>query len=104
MGKPCYDEKHDASWLPLFLSATYYLALLSFVFLLSGFYFTGDGARRDADGYYWITGRVDDVINPSGHRIGNLQSVQFILLLYMFLYSNLLRLFFDYKREFVHNL
>jgi len=35
-----------------------------------GFYFTGDGCRRDADGYYWITGRVDDVINPSGHRIG----------------------------------
>jgi len=35
-----------------------------------GFYFTGDGARRDADGYYWITGRVDDVINVSGHRMG----------------------------------
>ncbi len=35
-----------------------------------GHYFTGDGARRDADGYYWITGRVDDVINVSGHRIG----------------------------------
>jgi len=35
-----------------------------------GRYFTGDGARRDADGYYWITGRVDDVINVSGHRIG----------------------------------
>jgi acetyl-CoA synthetase len=33
-------------------------------------YFTGDGARRDADGYYWITGRVDDVINVSGHRLG----------------------------------
>jgi len=35
-----------------------------------GMYFSGDGARRDADGYYWITGRVDDVINVSGHRIG----------------------------------
>jgi acetyl-CoA synthetase len=35
-----------------------------------GTYFTGDGARRDADGYYWITGRVDDVINVSGHRMG----------------------------------
>ena len=35
-----------------------------------GKYFTGDGARRDADGYYWITGRVDDVINISGHRMG----------------------------------
>ena len=35
-----------------------------------GYYFTGDGARRDADGYYWITGRVDDVINVSGHRMG----------------------------------
>ncbi|TAN49486.1 MAG: acetate--CoA ligase [Methylococcaceae bacterium] len=35
-----------------------------------GKYFTGDGARRDADGYYWITGRVDDVLNVSGHRLG----------------------------------
>ncbi len=35
-----------------------------------GTYFTGDGARRDADGYYWITGRVDDVINVAGHRMG----------------------------------
>lgn len=35
-----------------------------------GTYFTGDGARRDADGYYWITGRVDDVLNISGHRLG----------------------------------
>jgi len=35
-----------------------------------GYYFTGDGARRDGDGFYWITGRVDDVLNVSGHRIG----------------------------------
>ncbi len=35
-----------------------------------GKYFTGDGCRRDADGYYWITGRVDDVINVAGHRMG----------------------------------
>eukprot|EP00879_Flechtneria_rotunda_P008446 GHRR01008847.1.p1 GENE.GHRR01008847.1~~GHRR01008847.1.p1 ORF type:complete len:661 (+),score=158.01 GHRR01008847.1:1305-3287(+) len=35
-----------------------------------GYYFTGDGCRRDEDGYYWITGRVDDVINVSGHRVG----------------------------------
>src|SRR5690606_12304631 len=35
-----------------------------------GCYFTGDGVRRDDDGYYWITGRVDDVINVSGHRLG----------------------------------
>jgi acetyl-CoA synthetase len=35
-----------------------------------GYYFTGDGARRDADGYYWITGRMDDVLNVSGHRLG----------------------------------
>ncbi|CCQ91644.1 Acetyl-coenzyme A synthetase [Nitrospina gracilis 3/211] len=35
-----------------------------------GYYFTGDGCRRDKDGYYWVTGRVDDVINVSGHRIG----------------------------------
>jgi acyl-coenzyme A synthetase/AMP-(fatty) acid ligase len=39
-------------------------------FFCAGYYFTGDGAKRDDDGYYWITGRVDDVINPSGHRIG----------------------------------
>jgi acetyl-CoA synthetase len=38
--------------------------------IYTGYYFTGDGARRDADGYYWITGRVDDVINVSGHRLG----------------------------------
>jgi len=36
----------------------------------AGYYFTGDGARRDEDGYYWITGRVDDVLNISGHRMG----------------------------------
>jgi acetyl-CoA synthetase len=36
----------------------------------AGQYFTGDGCRRDDDGYYWITGRVDDVINVSGHRMG----------------------------------
>jgi acetyl-CoA synthetase len=36
----------------------------------AGLYFTGDGCRRDEDGYYWITGRVDDVINVSGHRLG----------------------------------
>jgi acetyl-CoA synthetase len=36
----------------------------------AGYYFSGDGCRRDADGYYWITGRVDDVINVSGHRMG----------------------------------
>src|ERR1017187_6365955 len=35
-----------------------------------GYYLTGDGCRRDEDGYYWITGRVDDVINVSGHRLG----------------------------------
>ena len=35
-----------------------------------GTYFTGDGCRRDEDGYYWITGRIDDVINVSGHRMG----------------------------------
>ena len=36
----------------------------------AGLYFTGDGCRRDEDGYYWITGRIDDVINVSGHRMG----------------------------------
>ncbi|MFT4623712.1 MAG: acetyl-CoA synthetase [Myxococcota bacterium] len=43
--------------------ATYFTAF-------PGYYFTGDGCRRDSDGYYWITGRVDDVINVSGHRMG----------------------------------
>ncbi len=38
--------------------------------LFKGYYFTGDGAKRDEDGYYWITGRVDDVLNVSGHRLG----------------------------------
>ena len=38
--------------------------------MYKGYYFTGDGARRDEDGYYWITGRVDDVLNVSGHRLG----------------------------------
>ena len=38
--------------------------------LYPGYYFTGDGCRRDEDGYYWVTGRVDDVINVSGHRMG----------------------------------
>ncbi len=38
--------------------------------MFKGYYFTGDGAKRDKDGYYWITGRVDDVLNVSGHRLG----------------------------------
>jgi acetyl-CoA synthetase len=38
-----------------------------------GCYFTGDGARKDADGYYWLMGRVDDVINVSGHRLGTME-------------------------------
>ena len=43
---------------------------LTYFSTFKGLYFTGDGARSDADGYYWITGRVDDVINVSGHRMG----------------------------------
>ncbi len=43
---------------------------LTYFQMYDGYYFTGDGARRDEDGYYWITGRVDDVINISGHRMG----------------------------------
>ncbi|MBC8193328.1 MAG: acetate--CoA ligase [Candidatus Marinimicrobia bacterium] len=43
---------------------------LAYFSMFPGYYFTGDGARRDADGDYWITGRVDDVLNISGHRIG----------------------------------
>ena len=46
-----------------------------------GYYFSGDGARRDEDGYYWITGRVDDVINVSGHRMGTAE-VESALVLY----------------------
>src|SRR6516162_1712733 len=37
---------------------------------IKGFYFTGDGARRDKDGYFWIVGRIDDVLNVAGHRLG----------------------------------
>src|SRR5438132_13662632 len=40
---------------------------------IEGVYFAGDGARRDTDGYYWIMGRVDDVINVSGHRLGTME-------------------------------
>jgi len=40
---------------------------------IEGSYFTGDGARRDADGYYWLMGRVDDVLNVSGHRLGTME-------------------------------
>jgi acetyl-CoA synthetase len=40
---------------------------------ISGSYFTGDGARRDADGYFWLMGRVDDVLNVSGHRLGTME-------------------------------
>jgi acetyl-CoA synthetase len=40
---------------------------------IPGMYFTGDGARRDPDGYFWIMGRIDDVINVSGHRIGTME-------------------------------
>src|SRR5262249_1546397 len=38
-----------------------------------GVYFTGDGARRDKDGYYWIMGRIDDVVNVAGHRLGTME-------------------------------
>jgi acetyl-CoA synthetase len=44
--------------------------VLTYFSTFKGMYFTGDGARRDQDGYYWITGRVDDVINVAGHRMG----------------------------------
>jgi acetyl-CoA synthetase len=40
---------------------------------IKGCYFTGDGARRDLDGYFWLMGRVDDVINVSGHRLGTME-------------------------------
>lgn len=48
--------------------------------IYSGVYFTGDGARRDADGYYWITGRIDDVINVAGHRLGTAEIESALLL------------------------
>ena len=41
--------------------------------MVPGSYFTGDGARQDADGYFWLMGRVDDVINVSGHRLGTME-------------------------------
>ncbi len=40
---------------------------------MPGFYFTGDGARRDADGYFWVMGRIDDVVNVAGHRLGTME-------------------------------
>src|SRR3989440_5131175 len=40
---------------------------------IPGIYFTGDGARRDADGYFWIMGRIDDVLNVSGHRLSTME-------------------------------
>lgn len=46
------------------------LMFLNIRLMLQGYYFSGDGCRRDEDGFYWITGRVDDVIHVSGHRIG----------------------------------
>jgi len=42
----------------------------SYFEMFKGYFFTGDGVKRDADGYYWLTGRVDDIMNVSGHRIG----------------------------------
>ena len=51
--------------------------------MYDGYYFTGDGCRRDEDGYYWITGRVDDVINVSGHRMGTAE-VESALVLHNF--------------------
>ena len=47
-----------------------YDLLLKSVVILLGYYFTGDGAYRDKDGHYKITGRIDDVINVKGHRVG----------------------------------
>ncbi len=49
-----------------------------------GYYFTGDGCRRDADGYYWITGRVDDVINVSGHRMGTAEVESALVAIYAY--------------------
>ncbi len=40
---------------------------------IPGVYFTGDGARRDEDGYFWVMGRVDDVVNVAGHRLGTME-------------------------------
>ena len=40
---------------------------------MPGIYFTGDGARRDADGYFWVMGRIDDVLNVAGHRLGTIE-------------------------------
>ena len=44
--------------------------LQTYMHVYRGYYFTGDGAKRDKDGFYWITGRVDDVLNVAGHRLG----------------------------------
>ena len=52
-----------------------------------GFYFAGDGCYRDKDGYYWITGRVDDVLNVSGHRLGTAE-IESALVSHCLLYTS----------------
>ena len=59
----------DNFWMP-FTANRQFKAKPRLLESAAGMYFTSDGCRRDADGYYWITGRVDDVINVSGHRMG----------------------------------
>ena len=59
-----------------------YVHLCWYQSIFTGVYFTGDGAYRDADGHYQITGRVDDVINAKGHRLGTAEVESAMVLLY----------------------
>ena len=67
-----------------------------------GYYFTGDGARRDEDGYYWITGRVDDVLNISGHRLGTAEVESALVLHESVAEAAVVGIAHDVKGEAIH--
>ena len=67
-----------------------------------GYYFTGDGARRDEDGYYWITGRVDDVLNISGHRLGTAEVESALVLHKSIAEAAVVGISHDVKGEAIH--
>ena len=77
-------KKNPATFLPQSALKWQYIKIFSLCFFsfLSGYYFTGDGARRDADGHYHITGRVDDVINVKGVRLGTAEVEDVMVWLY----------------------
>ena len=66
-------------------------------FSYDGYYLTGDGARRDADGHYWITGRVDDVVVVSGHNIGTAEVESALVAHPAVSFCGVLALFFSFR-------